>query len=423
MPLSLDDLRARASPWTEPISADSPAGSAAWQDPACEAVLREVARLDSVSGGAVDWKRVVAQGGELLQRRSKDLRIAAYVAYGLYATGGLEGLATGLVLLAELMERYWPVMFPELPRLRGRTQALAWLFEQLSQRLAATQVGAGEEEVLQVTSVAGQRLAEVTLEKLGAEAPALGPLLGGIERLLASPKEAPALPSPGDAEAPLPPPPAPPDAPGMPADFLQDMGDALRGAAATLRRTQLADPLAYRLLRTGLWLHLSQPPGEGGGRTSLAPLPADLRERLERMGDNSRWAELLEESESALAQHRFALDLHHYSARALAELGESYRPAREALLLELAALLRRMPAIPALLARDGTPLTSARTRAWLEAEVLASSAPPAVRVEERAAETPTAGAEQARSLLSSGMVREALVLLKVDATALLKLVT
>ena len=81
MPLSLDDLRARARPWTEPISADSPAGSSAWQDPACEAVLREVARLDSVSGGAVDWKQVVAVTmflvalGALL--RFGDLRLAA----------------------------------------------------------------------------------------------------------------------------------------------------------------------------------------------------------------------------------------------------------------------------------------------------------------------------------------------------------
>lgn len=440
MPLSIEQLRERAKPWMEPISADKPTGESATQDPAYEALLGEVGKLDSVAGAAVAWKEVVSQGSTLLKQRSKDLRIATYVAYGLYATQGLDGLATGLVVLAELMDGYWPTLYPELPRLRGRTNALSWLVEQLGNRLGATPVGAADRERVQALQAACRRLAEVTRDKLGSSGPAMGPLLTCVERLQASlpaepepqpePTPAPAQASPPPAEpAREPPPPSPPpqvspvapmpqvsSAPsdtGAVTDYLRGVGNGLLEAALLLRRANPADPLAYRLLRQGLWLHISQPPGDSSGRTALQPLAPALRERLERMAANGRWAELLEESESAMSQNRFTLELQHHSARALAELGGAYRAAREALLLELGALLRRMPGALRLLAKDGSPLTSPQARAWMETEVLASPAPATSAPGQTQAAEPSAAVEQeARALLASGKHAEAVALLQ-----------
>jgi type VI secretion system protein VasJ len=158
-------------------------------------------------------------------------------------------------------------------------------------------------------------------------------------------------------------------------DFLRNIGSSLASAAGVLRRANPADPLAYRILRTGLWLHLSQPPPTGAqGRTSLPSLPSTLRTKLETLTANARWVELLDETESATAQYRFALDLQRFSVNALTALGSTHAPAREALLLELSSLLKRMPTVVELVAADGTPLADATTKAWLQSEVLAKPA-------------------------------------------------
>ncbi|RKH11628.1 type VI secretion system protein TssA, partial [Corallococcus sp. CA053C] len=214
-------------------------------------------------------------------------------------------------------------------------------------------------------------------------------------------------------------------------DFLRNVGASIVSAAGLVRRANTADPLAYRMLRTGLWLHLSQPPAPGAnGRTSLPPFPPAMRERLERMATHSRWAELLEEAESALVQHRFALELQRYVANALAGLGPTHAAAREALVLELTALLRRMPGVVELITSDGTPLTDAATKQWLSAEVLPQQgAPTAPRAQNvflppPQFETPavTGGSaaleEQARILFDTGKPEEALARLQsaVNAT-------
>jgi type VI secretion system protein VasJ len=156
------------------------------------------------------------------------------------------------------------------------------------------------------------------------------------------------------------------------ADYLRNIGSSLVSASAVLRRASPADPLSYRLLRTGLWLHISQPPPTGAnGRTSLPPLPAALRTKLETLTANSRWLELIDEAESALTQYRFALDLQRFSAHALASLGPTHAPAREALLLELGTLFKRMPGVVELVASDGSAMADKATQEWLKREVLA----------------------------------------------------
>ncbi|MFP2904929.1 type VI secretion system domain-containing protein [Pyxidicoccus sp. 3LFB2] len=145
---------------------------------------------------------------------------------------------------------------------------------------------------------------------------------------------------------------------------------------------------------------------------------------------NQRWADLLDESESALGQHRFSLDLHRFSAAALTGLGESHATARAALIQELATQLRRMPGVDALIAASGTPLTDEATRAWLRAEVLPTSTPPSTASASTSAgvalalpplslstEASSTGSgpaleEEARALLDAGRIHEAVTLLQ-----------
>ncbi|RKH29473.1 type VI secretion system protein TssA [Corallococcus praedator] len=442
MTASAELLRARTRPWLEPISEDKPSGVQAKHDPAYEAVSTEVAKLESPASDAVDWAGVVRGSGQLLQHTTKDLWLASYLAYGMYMTEGLSGALTGMVVLAEVTDQYWPTLFPDAKRLRGRANAVTWFVERMGRVLPSVKVTAADSDLLGQLSEAAARLAELSRARFEGQGPAFGPLLEGVMRLRASlqtpepapvPVAAPTAPTPAQspvaAQAPapalsLPPPSAELASPEAATDFLRNVGGSLVSAAGLVRRANTADPLAYRMLRTGLWLHLSQPPAPGANaRTSLPPFPPALRERLERMATHARWAELLEEAESALVQHRFALELQRHVVNALAGLGATHAGAREALVLELAALLRRMPGVVDLVASDGTPLTDAATKQWLQTEVASRASPasqpagttpraariflPAPQFETPATGTSAALQEEARILLEAGKPEEA----------------
>jgi type VI secretion system protein VasJ len=508
MPPTLEQLRERVLPWVEPVPGAAPAGVQAKHEPAYEAITTEVARLESPASGGVRWDEVVQGAGELLKHTTKDLWLTSYMAYGLYATRGLDGAATGAALIAEVTERYWPDLFPELKRLRGRANAVGWFVERLGKMLPLVDPATVSAEPLDALATAVKRLSQLSRERFADAAPAFGPLQDAIARLRAGlPEPAPAAePTPTDAApvadapptgpeplaqdaraapaqpasvqatpaptpsqparaAPPPPvraapvvqpppatapvaPPAPapvavPPLPSLPSapdlssaeavtDFLRTVGSALLSAAGALRQASAVDPLPYRLIRQGLWLHLSRPPAAGAnGRTPLPPLPDALRTKLETLEAHQRWADLLDEAESALGQHRFALGLHRFSAAALKGLGDSHAPARAALVQELGTQLRRMPGVEELLAANGSPLTDEATRAWLRAEVLtaspaapASAAPVSLSLpplplapEASASGSGPALEDEARALLAEGRIHEAVTRLQQSVAA------
>src|SRR6266542_4177040 len=249
MPAAFEQLRDRAKPWLAPIAGSSPAGAPAKLEPEYQAVAGEVAKLDVLTGGVVDWKRVVAGSTELLQGRTKDLLLASYLAQALHATGGVDGLTTGVTVVAELMDGYWETLFPEVKRLRGRANAVQWLVERMQLSLPSAE-GAPLEQ-LEGLEAALRRLAQLAREKLQDASPAFGPVLETVERLkLAAappPEAAPPSPEPSATDlASATAAPAPSSAlPAAPvslssaddaAGFLARIGDALVEAAGTLRR-------------------------------------------------------------------------------------------------------------------------------------------------------------------------------------------
>jgi type VI secretion system protein VasJ len=441
--MAIEHIQERVRQWTQPISAEAPAGRAAKGDAAYEAALGEVAKLESVTGAPVDWASVLQSSAQVLQKTSKDLRIASYLAFGLYQTQGLAGLAAGAQLLAEVVDGFWPALFPELSRMRGRVSAVSWFVEKTCLTLSSTKVGESDRASVEALEAAVKKLADVTRQKFEANAPAMRPLLDAAQRLRASLPEkqapkAPALPSqaaptPPQGQLAAPPPPADGPAPAAPAtapapvltaaappppataeaavDYLRQVGTGLASTAALVRRANPSDPAPYRLLRLGLWLHLAQPPPANGNRTAIPPPPAPLRAQLERMSANAKWAEVVEEAESALVAHRFWLDLHFFSARALRELGPTHQRAREALLAELAAALKRFKGVTELTFNDGTPLADPQTASWISQEVLAAAAAPGTA---KAADGDGAGEgeAEARALAAGGKVAEAIALLQ-----------
>jgi len=75
-----------------------------------------------------DWKFVARQCAQLIEKRSKDLQLAVWLAEACVRTGGLRVLGDSLMLIAVLCERYWDGLYP-LPDEDGferRIGNLAW---------------------------------------------------------------------------------------------------------------------------------------------------------------------------------------------------------------------------------------------------------------------------------------------------------
>jgi type VI secretion system protein VasJ len=454
MPITPEQLKERAKPWIDPIAGASPAGTNSSAEPRYEMCRGEISKLEGVSGVAPKWNEVVAAAGELLQEKSKDLLLAAWMTYGLYNTKGLDGLLTGVALLNELVDQYWPNMYPEAKRIRGRVNAIAWLMDRLNISLPTHKVAKTDRDALTDLSAASKIFAGNVRAKFEQNTPALAPLLENVERLMMDlPQEAaPAPPPPPAAASPVAPPPgvapppamAPPPAaaaqaaqiappPGMmppPAasnvvmpqaptanldgaenvvNFLRECGTSLARAASVLRNADASDPTAYRVLRTGLWLAMSNAPPAQGPKTSVPAPPPALKSQLEKIAANAKWAALLEETESAMNQHRFWLDLQFFSWQALQGLG--HNRAKDVLVAEVSSLLKRMPNLPNMQYSDGTPFADPQTKGWLESDVIASGQGGGGGKGDPAQEAELAAIAEAKGLMGKSQAAEAIALL------------
>lgn len=104
-----------------------------------------------------DWGSVVRICTDLLKRRSKDLRVAAWLTEARCKQDGLAGLAEGYGLMVRLSERFWPELHP-LPEdgdLEQRAGVLDWLVNQTARLLREaplTRSGKGEFSLIDLES-------------------------------------------------------------------------------------------------------------------------------------------------------------------------------------------------------------------------------------------------------------------------------
>jgi type VI secretion system protein ImpA len=135
-----------------PVSAGQPCG----EDLAFSSELDAIARArqaddPSIEQGAwvtalkeADWKFVGAGCAKLIRSRSKDLRLAVWLAEASAKTGGMRDLGDSLLLVAALCERYWDAVYP-LPDEGGFEQRignLCWIATrapQLAREMALTE--------------------------------------------------------------------------------------------------------------------------------------------------------------------------------------------------------------------------------------------------------------------------------------------
>jgi type VI secretion system protein VasJ len=433
------ELAAAAAPYVEPIAGPSPAGSDAKYDPEHEELRNVIASLDSPSGGQVDWKKVVPKAGNILKQKSKDLLVASHLTWALWETDRLRGLAIGLEVITQICERYWEGCFPPAARLRGRAAGLGWLLGRLETPLPEVVLKPADKHAVDLLEVAVKRFSAMVRDKFEDAAPPVRPLLDSVQRLKMNVPEPPPQRAPEPPPAPpvdnrreaapaaAPTPAAPrPEAPREakavslgdgPAAALADpkevgkfataVGKSLLDAAKLLREAAPADPTSYTFVRLGLALGVSLPPAQG--TETKVPPPADAAIKdIEIAVNNQAWDQVVAKAELGLVGKRFWLDLHRYTAMALANLGKSHEKAHAAAIAGTALWVKLYPELLELSFAGGMPFASPLTREWVQAEVMPSGGG-------GGAGDSSEGAEElakARSLVGGGKVDEALGVLE-----------
>ncbi len=410
----------------KPISSDSPTGTSVRYEPEFEELQAEIDKLVSLSGGIPDWGKVVKLSEEILKEKSKDLLVASYLCGGLVETEGLSGLHEGIIVFKGLVTNFWEQLFPPLKRKRGRIGATSWLAERLEKVLERREPTEAEAEAAKSCRDALDELDKLLVEHLGEDAPTMQRVIR-ILRRWPEPKaeeekeeEKAAEPEKEEkTEKPAPPPGAAVAIGEIASD--SDFQKALRQTLGVLKRLagyafnqNKSNPLAYRLLRQGVWMEITGLPPHQNNKTKL-PYPGQLKDRLDKIFADGRWDELLTQAESLLPERPLWLDLQRYAATALTNLGKDYIQARDTVLVEFGAFLKRMPGVDNLLFSSGEPFADLETKSWIQNEVLnggSQASGQVKKVESAHEEKDTDFWDKVNEMKAKGNISEALGILR-----------
>jgi type VI secretion system protein VasJ len=370
-----------------PVSKDSPTGEWIRYEAEFEGLKAQIDGLSGVDPSTVDWRQVVSLSSDILEKRSKDILVASYLASGLFERDGFRGLEEGLAALVQMTSTYWDGLFPEMKRARARASAVAWLVERLTEVVEPEQTRPADREALEGCIRQTEALAQFLDEKMGDKAPALGPLRRTLEKAVEELDRREAAPAPAPAEETVrvekaaertlktTSEPLDLSSPEQAERALGRTLSSLKKIGRLLRQKDPRDPRAYQLARIVAWLPMTQVPNHTDGQTQFSPSGASqsLVESYLALAAKGEWSKLLEQAESQFERSVLWLDVQRFIAMALAELGSDYERAKQVVVGELTTLIRRFPEVVDLRFSNDTEFAAEETRAWIASSVLAGS--------------------------------------------------
>jgi type VI secretion system protein ImpA len=134
-----------------------------------------------------DWQLVATRCADMIAGRSKDLRLAVWLAEALAMTRGLRGLGDGYAVLAGLCELYWADLFPLVDDgdCDQRIGNLFWLLVRtplLVQECAGQALQLSDAEYCLASLMALERVVDT---QLGADGPGFTPARDAVQAVVA----------------------------------------------------------------------------------------------------------------------------------------------------------------------------------------------------------------------------------------------
>ncbi|MGY3609370.1 MULTISPECIES: type VI secretion system protein TssA [unclassified Bradyrhizobium] len=377
-----DDIDAGTRHGAAPVPGTVPAGTNVRDEAEFERLEAEVRRMDVDGPTAVDWSNVSTLSLHILANRSKDILVACWATYGLFRTGGYQGLAVGLGVLRGMVDAHWEGLFPPIERERARVGAIDWLAGRIAPELAAHVPIETDYPAMLAAYEALDDLDRQLCEKLVNEQASLGELLRALRPHYQEARRAIAVPTEPAAETTrtadqtcvAPAESASPVAAAQAAapETARSVGadgdwaalpDVLRLAATTQRITCPTDPKVYLLNRVGSWMRFDALPPDTRGRTTIFA-PADNIAALEAKIAAGQHADVLDLAEDIVWMSPFWLDVHRHAAKALEQMGPLFEPAAAAVRASVALLVTRYSGILTFQFNDGRAFADEETRAW-----------------------------------------------------------
>jgi type VI secretion system protein VasJ len=376
----------------QPISDAAPAGQESKYDDDYEQLMAEVAKLEAISSdNPINWETINELAIGILETKSKDFLISCYLAHGLYLKEGMDGLDAGLNIIKDMLETYFDDMFPPARRAKARANALSWLADKTEPLISALEPKVEQFAVFESCLSQLNTIQSLCDEKM----PDNSPSLGGFKRSLknwrdhlstennklqqaAAPKtqaEKPsAQPAPAASSHVAPIPQSSPSLGAAPAvgdlgsdqdvkAAIKSVQDVARKVAQYKRHKNLADPAAYSLLRTAIWMQIERLPPAENGVTQLPEIDEDRQNHLQNLLNSGAHGELIVAGENIFCDAMFWLNSHRFVASALEALG--HEVAKQALVQSVVAFVNCFPGIVDLKFVNGNPFADDMTKLWI----------------------------------------------------------
>ncbi len=414
-----------------PISEDQPAGESVTYDDDFQRLKTQINEIGSASGEA-DYDTITKLARRILTEKSKDLRAAGYLVIGEARLNGPEGMAEATTAVRLLIDEYWEELYPAKRRMQGRGSALQFISDRLGDWFQTTTFNPPDREPLVAARDDLKAIQDFGLQEMGEYGPSFSGLMKrmnkAIDKLPQPEPEPEPEPSAGESEE------ASSESSasttttvssstGAPTEIgsESDATKSVRMAAEYFREESLRDPVPYRLMRTIRWGVLDAEPPHEGGTTRIEVPREQRRSYLSGLLKQGNYETLVREGESSFQWETFHfwLDLQRLIASALDALGKPYATARDAVLIDVALLIDRLPGLLTLTYSDGTPFADPLTQDWVETQVqpmLSSDGASAGGGAGSEGRVPAAEQyDEARQRLSSGDLGEALAIMKEGA--------
>ena len=347
----------------EPVSQEQPAGDDIRYEEGFELLQDEIDKLSSPSlRESFSWTQVVEYASEILKSESKDILVASYLCVGLIHQNESEGLNQATKIYDDLLATFWDDLFPLKKRMNGRITAIQWWIDRTLLALEDDFHLNVEPETYTEIAQRLDRIQTFLEDSPDFDISAFG-LVRAVEKLdpaKTAPKSTMSTPdSSGEIEI---------TNPENAAKQLSPLFNQLKQASKIVREDDNVNPQSYRWLRFGLWEAVKAIPVATDNITKLAPPKEQIFTHLETLKNDEEWEKLVLAAESALNNPAsiFAFDINWYSAEALMNLGEQYKPAHTIVCQETFMFISKLPGVEELMFSNETPFASEETKQWLK---------------------------------------------------------
>ena len=159
-------------------------------DETFEQIKAETDKLSAVDGDKCDWSVIAVNAEEILQDKSKDFRVACYLAACKLREGSLEKVLDAYVLIREITEKYWDTMYPPLRRIRARAGMVGWMADQGGPIVLDISLKPADGPMVKLLDDTRKEIEAMLREKFGDHYPGMSKLSDAIRHLVRTePKE------------------------------------------------------------------------------------------------------------------------------------------------------------------------------------------------------------------------------------------